>query len=389
MAIDRMQTSRFELKYLVSEDAALRIRDFVRGYLDLDEYSACQPNLSYPVHSLYLDSEDLLTYWETINGTKNRFKLRLRYYSLDANSPVFFEIKRRMNNCILKQRGGVRQSMPPQFSCDDFIHLPALAKKLLDPANPAGKFLLARLASETRSMLAVCGNGGQDAELRQRLAKDFNAVLAGPALNECPGFPAVKSRAVERFLKNDSNGVLSNERLNRILIEETFQGEISQWIENPVEFLLRGNYPRRDFLVSRTEKAFVALQRFNEYLHAIRAAPRVHIAYEREAYVNENDTVRVTLDRNVRATPNTAFTPKMEMDDPQYSYRPMVILELKFTDRFPNWFRELVRVFNVMQRGAAKYVSSIQAIGTCPRYGIRAIGAITPVVLEESFNDVD
>jgi len=46
---------------------------------------------------------------ETINGIKNRYKLRLRYYDTNAKSPVFFEIKRRMNNCILKQRGGVRQ----------------------------------------------------------------------------------------------------------------------------------------------------------------------------------------------------------------------------------------------------------------------------------------
>ena len=108
-----MQKQRFELKYLISEETALLVRDFVRSYLDFDEYSVGKPNYSYPVHSLYLDSDDLKLYWETINGCKNRYKLRLRYYSTHPDAPVFFEIKRRINNCIMKQRGGVRQDSVP------------------------------------------------------------------------------------------------------------------------------------------------------------------------------------------------------------------------------------------------------------------------------------
>ena len=104
-----MQQQRFELKYLIPEETALLVRDFVRSYLEMDELHVGQPNYSYPVHSLYLDSQELRLYWDTINGNKNRFKLRLRYYSTNPDTPVFFEIKRRMNNCILKQRGGVRQ----------------------------------------------------------------------------------------------------------------------------------------------------------------------------------------------------------------------------------------------------------------------------------------
>src|SRR6185369_4340800 len=104
MGPDRMQQQRFELKYLITEKVALAVRDFVSSYLEIDEYGASRPNLSYPVHSLYLDSAGLRTYHTTVNGTKNRFKLRLRYYDDRLETPVFFEIKRRMNNCILKQR---------------------------------------------------------------------------------------------------------------------------------------------------------------------------------------------------------------------------------------------------------------------------------------------
>src|ERR1043166_10080018 len=100
MSLDKMQTQRFELKYLVPEEIALGARDFVRCYLDCDEYGASLPNLSYPVHSLYLDSDDLKLYRATINGDKNRFKLRLRYYDERPDSPIFFEIKRRTNSTI-------------------------------------------------------------------------------------------------------------------------------------------------------------------------------------------------------------------------------------------------------------------------------------------------
>src|SRR6266478_882465 len=90
MRRDRMQQQRFELKYLIPEETALLVRDFVRSYLQMDEYSVGRPNYSYPVHSLYLDSQQLKLYWDTINGNKNPFKPRLPYYSTSPHTPVFF-----------------------------------------------------------------------------------------------------------------------------------------------------------------------------------------------------------------------------------------------------------------------------------------------------------
>jgi hypothetical protein len=70
------------------------------------------------------------------------------------------------------------------------------------------------------------------------------------------------------------------------------------------------------------------------------------------------------MDREVCAEPNLATSVKTEMHNPVRTFPGFVILELKFTNRFPNWFGELVRTFHVMQCGAAKYVESIQAIGS-------------------------
>ena len=126
MREDRLQKQRFELKYRVSEGTARSVREFLRGYLVPDEFTAGSPDFSYAVHSLYLDSEDLWLYRTTINGDKNRFKLRLRYYSEDPAAPVFFEIKSRRDNSIFKQRAAVkRDAVRPilEGQWPDFTHL--------------------------------------------------------------------------------------------------------------------------------------------------------------------------------------------------------------------------------------------------------------------------
>ena len=84
----RLQQQRFELKYVISEQKARRIRNYISSFLELDENCAGKSDFSYAVHSLYIDSDHLQTYWDTINGNKNRFKLRIRYYTEDPATPV-------------------------------------------------------------------------------------------------------------------------------------------------------------------------------------------------------------------------------------------------------------------------------------------------------------
>lgn len=103
------QLQRFELKYLVEEDMARALRQFVRCYLGPDEFAANAVDCAYPVHSLYLDSPDLALYAATTAGERNRFKLRVRFYSDAPDAPVFFEIKRRCNETISKLRAAVRR----------------------------------------------------------------------------------------------------------------------------------------------------------------------------------------------------------------------------------------------------------------------------------------
>ena len=237
-----MQRQRFEKKYRITEEVAFGVREFVSSHLELDEHGAGLPSYSYSVHSLYLDSDQLATYWMTINGDKNRYKLRLRFYDDKPDSPVFFEIKRRMNKVMMKQRGGVRKEAVP--------------------------------------------------------------------------------------------------------------------------LILAGQLPAPEQLLSPDPKHLVAIQRFCELSQAMQATPKVHVAYLREAWIDpQSDAIRVTFDRRVlgETEPTTRFC--TEMTNPVQPFGREVILELKFTDRFPNWLREMVERFGLVQCGAAKYCECVDLIG--------------------------
>jgi len=238
----RLQQQRFELKYLIDETITPALRDFVSSYLDLDDYGVGRPELSYPVHSLYLDSDDLETYHTSVNGVRNRFKLRLRYYDEHPESPVFFEVKARMDNCIVKQRCGVRRG-------------------------------------------------------------------------------AVAS-------------------------------------------MVAGQLPEAGQLLSKEPRHLVALQRFNLLQSQLNARPKAHNAYLREAWVSPQDnSIRVTIDRNIRIEPCFIAKAVTEMTQPVRVFREFAVLELKFTTRYPNWFNKMVQRFSLMQFSSAKYVEGVELLG--------------------------
>lgn len=234
---DKIQRQRFEYKYRIREPKAQQIRFFVQNYLECDRFGKTQPDLSYPVHSLYLDSPALRTYQDTINGNRNRYKLRIRYYEKD-DSPVYFEIKRRYNKVIHKKR----------------------------------------------------------AKVHRRYYRD----------------------------------------------------------------LLNGQVPTYNHLVTKSSEQLETLEYFSYLQNQLQAAPKIHVSYKREAYEKEeSNAVRITMDRDVQSHRQTEFSLLNESKKPISVFGDQVILELKFTDRFPHWFEELTQLFHLRQESAAKYVDGI------------------------------
>lgn len=96
--------NRFELKYLLSWSQANTFRDDLLRFVDRDAHAG--PTGSYPLASLYYDTDDHRFYWEKIDGIKFRRKLRIRSYepTPDPATKVFVEIKQRVNRVTQKRR---------------------------------------------------------------------------------------------------------------------------------------------------------------------------------------------------------------------------------------------------------------------------------------------
>jgi SPX domain protein involved in polyphosphate accumulation len=241
--IDNMLSCRYELKYRISDSKARAIARFIKPYLHRDRYAKLQSDGTYPIVSLYFDSDAFNLARETIEGKKNRFKLRIRGYSDDEQAPRFFEIKRRINNVIVKSRARVKQ---PD------VETIAAAKSIILPSD--------------------CSDG-------------------------------------------------------------------------------------------RT------LRQFQLYMHSLHARPLVLVRYMREAFEGDSDNrVRITFDRKLcyKTTRQPVIT--FSGNNWQRVAMEFVILEIKFTARYPAWLSQMVKAFDLKQTAMSKYVESVKlscSMGFC------------------------
>jgi hypothetical protein len=234
IAADGTLRCRFECKYQISEAKAAGIEKFIQPYLRPDRYSKLQPTGSYPIVSLYLDSPNLQLCKESLTGQKNRFKLRIRGYNDDPAYPKFFEIKRRINTSIIKDRHRVKNS-------------------------------------------------------------DIERLLSGGPLPE-------------------------------------------QYYSTEQE----------------------SLKQFLFYVRIINAGPMVLVRYVRRAYEDDSENrVRVTFDRKLSF--KMCYQPRVTLNSPGWHRYPIndVILEIKFTSRFPAWLTRMVRCFELHQQSFSKYANSV------------------------------
>lgn len=108
------QIGRYELKYIIDEVRACAIRSLILMHMVPDSH-ADRKHHEYRVHSLYLDGPGLDLYRATLEGRKNRYKLRIRFYDEQPESPVMVEVKRRQDQVLIKQRAAVRRSAVPRL----------------------------------------------------------------------------------------------------------------------------------------------------------------------------------------------------------------------------------------------------------------------------------
>ena len=241
--VHRLQGSRYEYKYIIDETLVKPLREFAGCYLMPDQHADPKRNWEYEIHSLYLDSPAMALCRATMHSKKNRFKLRIRFYDYSPDSPVFFEIKRRVAEVVLKQRAKVRR----------------------------------------------------------------DAVLE----------------------------------------------------------LLAGHWPNRSHLAGGPEDGddFGALQQFCSLRSTLNAGGVVFVSYLREAYETAHDnSARMTFDRCIYATPYEGTLDLRESLERGHPEIGGIVLELKFTNRFPNWMGDMVEAFELHRLSMAKYVRCVESV---------------------------
>lgn len=96
---------RREFKFLIDEARVSRVREMIRPFCELDPFAASQPDHKYSIESIYFDTPNLALFRANELEMSERYKLRIRSYPDVEGSPAFFEVKRRYNDVIVKDRG--------------------------------------------------------------------------------------------------------------------------------------------------------------------------------------------------------------------------------------------------------------------------------------------
>ena len=136
-----LEVYRYERKFVVAEAVAVAVRQFVRAYLMPDGHMAADESTGYHVFSLYLDTPQLALYRQSVEGIKNRYKLRIRFYDQDAAGLAFLEIKKRTTETVHKLRAMVSK--------------PA-AERLLRGGRPTSADLLSNSDTSLRALSEFC-----------------------------------------------------------------------------------------------------------------------------------------------------------------------------------------------------------------------------------------
>ena len=97
--------------------------------------------------------------------------------------------------------------------------------------------------------------------------------------------------------------------------------------------------------------------------------PVLLVIYEREAYIGAaDDTVRITLDRNLRVRAFPTLDDLYEERGVEYPIGEWVIMEVKFTRTVPRWMRSLNTVYQLKPQACSKYCTGVAHVfGENPR----------------------
>ena len=95
------------------------------------------------------------------------------------------------------------------------------------------------------------------------------------------------------------------------------------------------------------------------------ARPCTTVRYQREAYMGRNgESVRITFDRDLSYLPSPKYSPDLWSPNEfwHYNHSLPVIMEVKFTDQYPQWVQQMIQRFGLQRTSIAKYVECVKSL---------------------------
>jgi hypothetical protein len=161
-----------------------------------------------------------------------------------------------------------------------------------------------------------------------------------------------------RFYGDDSETIFleTKQRLKNSLLKERVAIR-----RNATALLSSETDPNPDFLISRTRDHMMALERFGKIIRNLKAKPKVHMAFSREAYRAQG--IAVTFDRFVRAEPALSIQLRRNMQHPTLIFGNDIVIELKCVGHQPALFGQITRDFSLRSGIVEKYVDAVALHG--------------------------
>ena len=234
MPASYIPSSCYEFQYAIDESIAARLRQRVQQHLVLDTHSRPELDNTYVCHSLYFDTPTLSLLNATVDGKKQRCELRIRFYDVDADAPVFCETKRYHDNTFSKNR--VKTSR-----------------------RTAERMVLEHVAKDNG---AVDANGdGSKEDLRPFVEHLSNIQAKGVAFVSCQreafaesdkhflriSFDrAVTARPFQGTIDMPDEATIARPQLDSVLLNVTFGSRFPRWMRELVQefYLRRTRLPR-------------------------------------------------------------------------------------------------------------------------------------------------
>jgi hypothetical protein len=104
---------------------------------------------------------------------------------------------------------------------------------------------------------------------------------------------------------------------------------------------------------------------FRELQDVFQAKPCTGVRYQREAYVSRNgEPLRITFDRDLAGMAMPRYSEEIWNKDCFWHSLPQVpvVLEVKFTDQYPQWVQKMIQRFDLVRGSMAKYVQCVKTL---------------------------